>query len=291
MPAEWINKVRAINGLTKPRLSALSVITGMVGYAIAPASFEWSVFIGLALGMSLAAGSAATLNQWMEHKRDALMERTCHRPIPSGEISARTALGFGLLIGVLGLLVLQWLTNTLAMALTLATLVSYLAVYTPSKSVTPWCTAIGTIPGALPPMIGWAASEASLGVAAWLLFLVMVAWQIPHFMAIAWTYREDYAKAALPMISVVDATGRSAAVQSTVFTVLLIASALGFVGFGVATWAFGALSLILGCWMLWICLHFLLRSERSYWAKRLFFFTLIYLPVVFALLVLDVNFL
>lgn len=291
MPAEWIRKARAINGLTKPRLSALSVITGMVGYAIAPATFDWTVFIGLALGMSLAAGSAATLNQWMEHQRDALMERTCHRPIPSGEISARAALCFGLLIGVLGLLVLQWLTNTLAMALTLATLVSYLAVYTPSKSVTPWCTAIGTIPGALPPMIGWAASEASLGVAAWLLFLVMVAWQIPHFMAIAWTYREDYAKAALPMISVVDATGRSAAVQSTLFTVLLIMSALGFVAFGVATWAFGALSLILGCWMLWICFHFLLKPDRSFWAKRLFFFTLIYLPVVFALLVLDVNFL
>lgn len=291
MTADWITKARAINALTKPRLSALSVITGMVGYAIAPAAFDWTVFLGLALGMSLAAGSAAALNQWMEHKRDALMERTCHRPIPAGEIKASTALGFGLVIGLLGLLTLQWLTNTLSMGLTLATLVSYLAVYTPSKSITPWCTAIGTIPGALPPMIGWAASEGSLGVAAWLLFLVMVAWQIPHFMAIAWTYREDYAKAELPMISVVDGTGRAAAVQSTVFTVLLIFSALGFVLFDVATWAFGAFSLALGCWMLWLCLKFLILPDRSFWAKKLFFFTLIYLPIAFALLVLDVKYL
>ncbi len=291
MSVEWMAKARAFNALTKPRLSALSVITGMVGYAVAPSSFEWKTCIGLALGMSLAAGSAAALNQWMEHKRDALMERTCHRPIPSGEIGAGTALLFGLGIGVVGLLILQWLTNTLAMTLTLATLVSYLAVYTPSKSITPWCTAIGTIPGALPPMIGWAASEGTLAVAAWLLFGLMVAWQIPHFMAIAWTYREDYAKASLPMISVVDGTGRSAAVQSTVFTVLLIFSALGFVWFDVATWVFGAASLLLGFWMLWLCLQFLLRTERSLWAKRLFFFTLIYLTIAFGLLVIDVNFL
>lgn len=291
MSAEWMDKARAFNALTKPRLSALSVITGMVGYAVAPSGFEWKTCIGLALGMSLAAGSAAALNQWMEHKRDALMERTCHRPIPSGEIGAGTALLFGLGIGVVGLVILQWLTNTLAMSLTLATLVSYLAVYTPSKSITPWCTAIGTIPGALPPMIGWAASEGTLAVAAWLLFGLMVAWQIPHFMAIAWTYREDYAKASLPMISVVDGTGRSAAVQSTVFTVLLIFSALGFVWFDVATWVFGVASLLLGFWMLWLCLQFLLRTERSLWAKRLFFFTLIYLPIAFGLLVIDVNFL
>jgi len=291
MPAKWVQKARAINSLTKPRLSALSVITGMVGYAIAPAAFDGSVFIGLAVGMGLAAGSAATLNQWMEHKRDALMERTCHRAIPAGEISARSALIFGIAIGVIGLLVLQVFTNTLAMLITLATLVSYLAVYTPSKSITPWCTAIGTIPGALPPMIGWAASEGSLGVVAWLLFAVMVTWQIPHFMAIAWTYREDYAKAALPMISVVDSTGRSAAVQSTVFTLILILSALGFVFFSVASWAYGAVSLILGLWMLQLCLRFLVLEDRSRWAKKLFFFTLIYLPIVFGFLVIDVLYL
>ncbi len=291
MPAKWVQKFRAINALTKPRLSALSVITGMVGYAIAPAAFDWKVFLGLAAGMGLAAGSAAALNQWMEHKRDALMQRTCHRPIPAGDISAPAALGFGILIGVLGLVILQFFTNTLAMVLTLATLVSYLAVYTPSKSITPWCTAIGTIPGALPPMIGWAASEGQLGIAPWLLFALMVAWQIPHFMAIAWTYREDYAKAALPMISVVDATGKAAAVQSTLFTLLLIISGLGFVFFDVATWIYGGLSLLLGAWMLRLCLKFLLEEDRSFWAKKLFFFTLFYLPIVFGVLVMDVRFL
>lgn len=286
-----INHAKAFNELTKPRLSFLSVISGLVGYAVAPASFSWSVFIGLSLGMGLAAGSAATLNQWMEYRRDAIMERTKDRPIPSGRISPGSALLFGSLIGVTGLLILELLTPSLAMALTLLTLISYLLVYTPSKAVTPWCTALGTIPGALPPVIGWAASEGSIGLEAGLLFLAMVAWQIPHFMAIAWIYREDYAKANLPMISVVDATGRSAAMQSLIFSIVLIIVVSGFVVIGMAGFGFGVLSVLMGGVMIFLCIRFLMPSGREIWAKRLFFFTLIYLPVVFGSLVLDVLYL
>lgn len=283
--------VSALNELTKPRLSLLSILTGLVGYAIAPAAFSWSVFIGLSLGMGLAAGSAATLNQWMEHDRDALMERTKDRPIPSGQISPRMALVFGILIGLIGLLLLQSLTNTLAMVLTALTLVSYLLVYTPSKSITPWCTALGTIPGAIPPMIGWAAAEADLGVAAFLLFGLMVAWQIPHFMAIAWTYREDYAKANLPMLSVVDSSGRSVAFQSLFFGILLFLTVPGFIVIGLAGVGYGVISVFMSAGMLYFCIRFFISSDRCVWAKRLFFYTLCYLPIVLGSLVIDVLYL
>ena len=283
-----IQVARAYNELTKPRLSFLSVVSGLVGYAVAPAPFSWSVFIGLSVGMGLAAGSAATLNEWMEYERDALMERTRTRPIPSGRVRPRSAFWFGLVIGTLGLVVLELTTTSLAALLTLLTLVSYLLVYTPAKAVTPWCTALGTIPGALPPAIGWAASEGSVGLEAALLFLAMVAWQIPHFMAIAWTYRGDYARAKLPMISVVDATGKSAAIQSLVFSILLLITISGFVLIGLAGYRFGFLGFLMSGAMLYLCIRFLFPNDREVWAKRLFFFTLIYLPVVFGSLVIDV---
>ncbi len=280
--------LRALISLTKPRLSFLSVLTGLVGYAVAPAPFSWTVVIGLFVGMGMAAGSAAALNQWMEQKRDAMMERTRERPIPSGEVSSIAALVFGLLIGIVGLGILLATTHWLAMTLTFLTLVTYLAIYTPSKSFTPWCTAIGTIPGALPPLIGWAASEGTLSTEAWLLFIAMVAWQIPHFMALAWMYREDYAKADIPMISVVDTSGNIAAQQSLLFIIVLIASMAALTFLGLASIWFLAFSLIVGGVKLILGLRFLVKREDEQSSKQLFFFSLLYLPIVFGGLVADV---
>ncbi len=288
--ASFIETLKNLNELTKPRLSILSVLTGLVGYGIAPSPFDWVVFFALCFGMGLSAGSAAALNQWMERNRDALMERTKERPIPSGRISPKTALVFGIMIGIVGLALLAVFANLLAMTLTLLTLISYLWIYTPSKSLTPWCTAIGTIPGALPPMIGWAAAEGALGMEAWLLFVIMIAWQIPHFMAIAWTYRDDYAKAELPMISVVDKTGKSAAFQSFWFSILLLISSIFFWVLGGYYWIYTSVAVAMGAGMIFFSLRFYITEDREVWSKKLFYFTLIYLPVVFGVLVVDVNF-
>ena len=280
--------ILALVALTKPRLSFLSVLTGLVGYAVSPAPFSWTVVIGLFLGMGMAAGSAAALNQWMEQKRDAMMDRTRERPIPSGEVSSVAAFMFGLILGIVGLALLWATTHWLAMALTLLTLITYLAIYTPSKSFTPWCTAIGTIPGALPPLIGWAASEGALSMEAWLLFVAMVAWQIPHFMALAWMYREDYAKADIPMISVVDTSGNIAAQQSLLFIIILIASLAALSLLGLASIWFLIFSLVAGGVKLILGLRFLIKREDEQTSKQLFFFSLLYLPIVFGGLVVDV---
>jgi heme o synthase len=274
--------------LTKPRLSTLSVITGMVGYAVAPAPFSWSRSLAVAVGMGLAAGSAATINQWMERARDGCMERTRTRPIPSGLIRPTQALVFGILIGVLGLGILFLFTPPLAGILTVLTLVSYLLIYTPSKAWTSWCTAIGTIPGALPPLIGWAASEGTLAPNAWMLFALMVAWQIPHFMAIAWTYRNDYALAELPMISVTDESGRAAAHQAILFTALLVLVTTSQWAVGPFSLAYGVIAGVLGLWMLALGVKFLRETDRDRSARKLFHFTLIYLPLVLGAGVLDI---
>lgn len=178
--------------LTKPRLSLLSVLTALVGYLAArPPSDGWKLFFVL-VGTSLAAGGVAALNQWMEHDTDSRMKRTATRPIPTGKVATGSAFILGILMCIASLFLLFAKVNLLAAFFTLLTIFSYLGWYTPAKRTSRWSTEIGALAGAFPPLIGWAAGEGRITALGWILFGVLLFWQIPHFMAVAWTYRKDY---------------------------------------------------------------------------------------------------
>ncbi len=275
--------------LTKPRLSFLSVITAVVGYLVARPERNFMVLGCLVIGTTSAAFGAGVLNQWLERELDTRMARTRGRPLPSGAISPAAALVFGLALAACGPLVLWAGVNALAALLALATLASYLLVYTPLKRRTPWCTIIGSIPGALPPLIGSAAASGTIKPLGWILFGVLFAWQIPHFFALAWTYRRDYALARFPMSTVVDPTGRRAARDSLVFTVALVVCSLLPVALGLASLFYGLVALGIGGWFLQRAWQFARADEttRDQPARRLFSASLAYLPLTLAALVVD----
>ncbi len=274
--------------LTKPRLSFLSVITAVVGYLAANPPRDWGVLVALLLGTSFAAGAAGALNQWMEREADGKMARTRTRPLPSGAVSPSQALVFGLALATVGLAILWFGTNPLATVLTAAILIAYLLAYTPMKQWTPWCTLVGAIPGALPPLVGWAAATGQLDALGWILFGILFAWQIPHFMAIAWMYRKDYAAGGMVMATLTDSTGRSAAIQSVVFAWALVALAVSPVFFGLASWYFYLpLALISSGWLAFRSHGFLRGLPADAPARKLFLATVFYLPIPLAALVLD----
>ena len=191
--------------LTKPRITFLVLVTAAVGYALGVGnSFHPGVFLSLLVGTALVSGGASALNQWMERDADALMARTASRPLPSGRLSPADALAFGLSISVVGLALLAGAVNGLTALLAAVTLATYVLAYTPLKRVTSLCTLVGAVPGAIPPMMGWAAARGTLSREAWALFAVLFLWQLPHFLSIAWIYREDYARAGFPMLPVTD---------------------------------------------------------------------------------------
>ncbi|MGB0371661.1 MAG: heme o synthase [Opitutales bacterium] len=274
--------------LTKPRLSMMSVITAIVGYMLADPTHSWSAIFGLIVGTTMAAGGAAALNQWWERESDAMMVRTRGRPIPAGAISPEAALFFGLTLSFLGTLILFYANNLLAALLAFATVALYVLVYTPLKQVSSWNTAIGAIPGAIPPLIGWAAAAGRIDVMGWVLFAILLLWQIPHFMAIAWTHREDYSGAGYRMVTTDEPTGFSAAIQSLVCTVLLFAATLVPTFLGIATWVYGAVAILAGIPFLYFAITFLVQSPRDRAAKLLFLTSISYLPLILSALVLDV---
>jgi protoheme IX farnesyltransferase len=184
--------------LTKPRLSLLSVITALVGYAAGRPPFVPVELFAVVAGTCLAAGGVAALNQWMEHDTDARMQRTADRPIPSGKVPTGSAFVLGALMCAAALGLIFAKVNGLAAFFTLATIVSYLGWYTPAKRWSRWSTEIGALAGAFPPLIGWAAAEGRISALGWILFGILFFWQMPHFMAIAWTYRRDYAAVHFP---------------------------------------------------------------------------------------------
>ena len=280
-------KLQDLWELTRPRLSMLCVITAIVGYLIAQPQRDLALLACLIVGTSLAAGGSAALNQWLERDADARMVRTKSRPLPSGSVSPNFAMVYGLVLCVGGDLILWTGTNLLAASLALITQLSYLLAYTPLKRHSPWCTELGTIPGAIPPLIGWAAAEGSISVLGWLLFIIMICWQIPHFMAIAWTYRRDYVKGGLLMITVTEPSGDRAARQSLVFTVGLLAASLLPTFFGFTTICYGLVAFAAGLWMLYRALKFWKSENRDHAARQLFISSIGYLPLLLAALVLD----
>ncbi len=273
--------------LTKPRLSMLSVMTTMVGYfATRPASNPGKLTL-LFIGTSLAAGGVAALNQWMEHETDAQMKRTADRPIPTGKVATGSAFVLGWLMCTAALFILFVRVDRLTALFALLTIISYLAWYTPAKRWSTWSTEIGAIAGAFPPLIGWSAGESRVSALGWILFAVLYFWQIPHFMAVAWTYRRDYSAVHFPMLPVRDESGARVAAWSLINATALVAVSLLPVVLGLATMAYGLAAATCGAWFLWRAIVFLRRECRDQAARRLFFASIIYLPLVLGALVAD----
>ncbi|MEO8349145.1 MAG: heme o synthase [Acidobacteriota bacterium] len=273
--------------LTKPRITFLVLVTTAVGYALGVgAGFQPTVFVSLLVGTALVSGGASALNQWAERDADARMSRTRSRPLPSGRLAPADAFAFGIAISVVGLVLLAAAVNALTALLAAASLASYVLAYTPLKRVTPLCTLVGAVPGAIPPMMGWAAATASLGREAWALFAVLFLWQLPHFLAIAWMYREDYARGGFPMLPVTDPGGDSTARQSVAYSaalvpVTLLAGAFAGAGEHYLWSAVGLGALFVGSAVAFA----VKRSLRT--ARWLFLVSVLYLPAVLGLMVLD----
>ena len=280
-------KFRDYLELTKPRLSLLSVITTLIGYFAARPNGGPVKFTFLFIGTSLAAGGVAALNQWMEHDTDALMKRTADRPIPSGKVATGSAFVLGWLMCIVALFLLFARVDKLAALFTLLTIVSYVGWYTPAKRRSVWSTEIGAIAGAFPPLIGWCAGEGKVTALGWILFGVLFFWQIPHFMAVAWTYRRDYSAVHFPMLPVRDESGRRVAAWSLVNAIALLVVSLLPVALGLASKAYGLAAAVVGAWFVWRALAFVRPDTRDAMARKLFLASIIYLPLVLGALVAD----
>ncbi|HTO89035.1 MAG TPA: heme o synthase [Thermoanaerobaculia bacterium] len=272
--------------LAKPRITFLVVVTAAVGYALGAAVFQPGAFLAVLFGTALVAGGASALNQHAERDFDARMLRTRGRPLPSGRLAPGEALSFGLAISSGGLAVLSLGTNWLTVALGLAALVSYVFAYTPLKRVTSLCTVVGAVPGAIPPVMGWAAARGTLDRTAWALFAILALWQLPHFLALSWIYREDYARAGFPMLAVSDEDGASTGRQALLYAAALLPVTLAAGLFAQA----GAIFLVgaLGSGLAFLaCAAAFARRREISWARRLFLASVLHLPTVLCLMVFD----
>ncbi len=226
-PQALKSKLRDYLTLTKPEVNLLILMTTSAGYYLGSRGpVHVAGLLNTLIGTLLVASGTATLNQWMERVWDGRMRRTASRPLPSGRVSSREALWFGLIVSVAGGLYLVLTANWLSALLAMLTLTSYLLVYTPLKRKTPLCTALGAIPGAMPTLIGWAGASASIDPGAWFLFGILFLWQFPHFLAIALMYREDYARAGYQMLPAFDRDSRFTRAEILGFTVVLVAATI-----------------------------------------------------------------
>lgn len=276
--------------LTKPEINFLIAITAAAGFWIglpaAPPHFPWMPFIHTLLGTVFVASGAATLNQLMELQYDAQMRRTARRPLASGRIAPSHALWFGVLLSVFGVVYLAISTNLLASLLAALTLLSYLFLYTRLKRITPLCTLVGAVPGAAPPLIGWAAARGHLDAAAWVLFAIVFLWQFPHFMSIAWMHREDYGRAGYFVLPASKLKDRFVAWQCLLPALILFVVAIVPALRGQSGVVYFAGALVLGGVFLYYSARFALqRSVAS--ARQLLLASILYLPALFALLALD----
>ena len=273
--------------LAKPRVVLMVLVTTAVGYYVGlTGAPEWSRLVHLLVGTLLAAGGTLALNQYWERDVDARMERTRTRPLPDGRLQPLEALLFGAASTLLGLLYLAALVGLLAAGVTAATVVLYLGAYTPLKLRTPLCTLAGAVPGALPPVTGWVAAREDLGVGAWVLFAILFLWQLPHTLAIARLYRDDYARAGVRLLPVVDAEGTSTERQIVtgclaLLTVSLMPTLIGLAGplYFAGAFLLGGAFVVLGAWQA------LAPSPAA--ARRVLFASLLYLPALLALLAFD----
>jgi heme o synthase len=286
LPASYARS-RDFVSLAKPRLNLLVVASTLAGYAMAGGETlgVWRV-AGLLLGTGLVAGGASAFNQVMERDLDALMRRTRTRPLPDQRLQPIEGLLFGAAATLVGLLMIVASANVLAAAVAFATLFSYVAVYTPLKRRSSFGTVIGAIPGALPPIIGWAAAEGTLPPQAWTLFGIMFLWQLPHFLAIAWMYREDYARAGFPMLPVLEPDGRSTGRQAVLYAAALLPLSLAPTLMHMAGQLYFAGALVLGVAFLALTARFA-RTRSTREARQVFFGSIIYLPLLWILMIAN----
>lgn len=273
--------------LTKARLTLMVVVTTFVGSCMASVdSLNWLLLANALLGTALVAASSQVLNQVLEAEPDLLMQRTRNRPLPAGRMTRTSAAIFGFLMGIAGVFYLALAVNALTAYLSAATIVIYLLLYTPLKRRTPFCITIGAVAGAIPPVIGWTAVRNSLDGGAWILFGILFFWQMPHFLAIAWMYKEEYRRAGFVMLRPKDESGLLTAMEALVFTIALaavcVAPALLEL---VAPW-FLAAAIVCNLPMLLLSVQFLTKRNRAN-ARRLFLASLLFLPFVLTLMVLS----
>lgn len=294
--------VRPLVEATKPGITRLVTITSAMGFGLAALQGEGSwgplvpACVGALVGTALSSAGANTLNQWWERDRDARMRRTMARPLPRGALGPGAVLASGVGLSAAGLVVLAAVCGLVPAAVSLATILIYVLLYTPLKPVTPWATLVGAVPGALPPLIGWTAAAGVRGEGAaaaslgeplgWLLFAIMFVWQIPHTLAIAWMYKDDYARGGHRVLPVVDVDGRRTARSMVLWSLLLVPVSVApawWMDRGPA-WAYGLLSGVMALGSLALALRVVKGRERAD-ARRMFFATIIHLPLLLATLV------
>jgi heme o synthase len=278
---------KAYFNLTKPRITLLIAISTAVGFAYGTGTdFKWLAFINGVLGASLMASGAAALNQWYERESDAQMHRTKARPLPAGQILPKHALVFGVLLSLAGLGALVTFVNSFAGILGLGTSIAYLFVYTPLKRVGPICTTVGALPGAMPPLIGFAAASNHLNFEAWILFSILFLWQFPHFHAIAWLYREDYERAGIRMLAVVRPNGKALSFEIIMALILLAPVTLVPSLVHMTGSVYTVIAALLNAGFLFYGIQ-MCRNRTRFHARRLLLASVIYMPLLFAALVFD----
>lgn len=286
-PASLFAAITDYFALTKPRVTLMVLITTLFGFYLGSrGALEVALLLHTLWGTALVAGGTSALNQYLERHRDARMLRTRHRPLPAGRLTPGQALSFGVFISVVGIAYLAFWVNGLTAVLAAITLVSYVFLYTPMKTKSPLSTIVGAIPGALPPMGGWTAVRHDLGLEAWVLFAILFIWQLPHFLAIAWIYRDDYARGGFRMLTVIDPEGYSAARQIltnclALLSVSLLPTLIGLTG---RAYFFGALVLGIGFLGVGLSVTFA-RNVAA--ARRLMRASLIYLPALLSMMAWD----
>lgn len=285
--AHAVHRTTDFLALTKPRLNVLVLITTLAAlYLAAPEGVPFAILFHTLVGTALVAGGAAALNQVWEHETDGLMRRTRTRPVPGGRLRVTDGIWFGLLLSAIGLAELAAGVNLLCAAVAAVTLGSYVLVYTPLKRRTSLSTLVGALPGALPPVIGWAAATNSITLPALVLFGIVFLWQMPHFLAIAWMYRDDYAAAGIPLLPVLEPDGRRTGRQALVYAAALWPVSLMPLLVGLAGGAYSAVATVLGLVLIAVSALFA-RDRSTLAARRLFLFSIVYLPLLWGALVVD----
>jgi protoheme IX farnesyltransferase len=285
--------------LTKPRITLMVVITALVGFKMSAMTMGGQVvtasgaaygsmllLLNALIGVGLVAAGASALNQLMERDIDRRMRRTANRPLPAGRLAPEQALVFGSALVVGGVVWLAAAVNLLTAGLAAFTAASYLLLYTPLKQHTSLSTLVGAVPGAMPPVLGWTAASGSIGGGAWALFAILFVWQLPHFLAIAWLYRDDYARGGLPMLPVIDADGHLTSRHIAVTSACLLPISLAPTLLGLTGMVYFAGAALLGVVMLGLGIR-LAGTRLATHARQLFLASLVYLPVLLALMVAD----
>jgi protoheme IX farnesyltransferase len=274
--------------LTKPRIASMVLVTTVLGFALGAGNSlqPYDLLVFTLIGTALSGGGASVLNHYIERNVDAKMERTKNRPLPSGTIKPTVALLYGIVMTSAGSIFLYLFVNPLTAALAFTSAVLYLLVYTPLKRFSWINTPVGAIPGAIPPLIGWAAAAGELGVGAWVLFAILFLWQHPHFYAIAWMYREDYQRGGFKMLPVVHPDGKSTFRQSLAAAIILVPVSLWPTFVQMSGWLYFFGALLFGFWFLWACIRWRM-SESNGDARKVLRVSIIYLPAILLLILVD----